>query len=135
MSACAKLARIKRLFQLEKEMCLLLQVLPILKTPFPLPDQATLPWTVMEVIRVVTRAAPLVAHRRNTRRRHLGHPVKAVHPPLIKVCLTVHNSLTMHAIRFIFTSINIHTVEFIEYICFDLNNERRQEFDNEHFYF
>lgn len=60
------------------------RVLPILKTPFPLPDQATLPWTVMEVIRVVTRAAPLVAHRRNTRRRHLGHPVKAVHPPLIK---------------------------------------------------
>lgn len=78
----------------------------------------------MEAIRVVTRAAHPVAHRRNTRRRHLGHPVKAAHPLLIKVCLTIYHPLTIHAIRFIFTSIDaIYAVELIEYICSDLNNE------------
>lgn len=60
------------------------RVLPILKTPFPLLDQATLPWTAMEVIRVVTQAAHPVAHRRNTHRHHLGHPAKAARPPPIK---------------------------------------------------
>lgn len=85
----------------EKE--LFSQVLPILKTPFPLLDRATLPWTAMEAIKVVTRVARPVAHRQTTRRHHLGHPVKAAHPPPIKVHFTVYNPLTVHAIRFIFT--------------------------------
>lgn len=67
-----------------------MQVLPILKTPFLLPDQATLPWTAMEAIRVVMRAVHPVAHRRSTRRRHLGHPVKVAHPQPIKVHLTIY---------------------------------------------
>lgn len=62
------------------------QVLPILKIPFPLLDQVTLPWTAMETIKVVTQAAhPVVSRcRRSTRLRHLDHPVKVVHHPLIK---------------------------------------------------
>jgi len=68
---------------------LFLQVLPIPKIPFPLLDQATLLWTAMEAIREVMRVAHPVGHRQNTRRHHLGHPAKAVHLPLIKVCLSI----------------------------------------------
>lgn len=67
----------------------LLQVLPILKTLFPLADRAMLPWTAMEAIRVVTRAVHPVARRQNIRHRHPGHPVKAAHLPPIRVHLTV----------------------------------------------
>lgn len=38
----------------------------------------------MEVIRVVTRVVHLVVRRQNIRHRHLGHPVKAAHLPLIR---------------------------------------------------
>lgn len=60
------------------------RVLPILKTLFPLLDQVTLLWMVMEATKVVMQAAHPVAHRQSIRRHHLGHPAKAARPPPIK---------------------------------------------------
>jgi len=101
-------------FQLKNN--LFSQVLLILKIPFPLLDQVTLLWTVMEATRVVTQAVHPVVHRQSIRHHHLGHPAKAAHPPPIKVHF-LHFFLIVHAIRVIFICCNvIHTIEFVKYI-------------------